>query len=85
MGYAARPETLLTPEYGCCGSQRVNSKSKIFKLFIIFEYHILITILILLVYFIRILILLVINIQNYNSKRQRKIQYNNASSHFFYI
>ena len=23
MGYAARPETLLTPEYGCRGSQRV--------------------------------------------------------------
>ena len=23
MGYAARPETLLTPEYECRGSQRV--------------------------------------------------------------
>ena len=23
MGYVARPETLLTPEYGCRGSQRV--------------------------------------------------------------
>lgn len=24
MGYAARPETLLTTEYGCRGGQRVN-------------------------------------------------------------
>ena len=24
MGYVARPETLLTPEYGCRGNQRVN-------------------------------------------------------------
>ena len=27
MGYAARPETLLTPEYECRGSQRVKVHS----------------------------------------------------------
>ena len=33
MGYVARPETLLTPEYGCRGSQRV--KNTQFDCFII--------------------------------------------------